>query len=301
MIIWLASYPRSGNTLIRLLVSQALGLRTYSQYNDRNDLGADPDVAATVGHVSYEGKWSAFYKQARAGDDLHLVKTHDYPRDEEKAIYVLRDGRSSIVSYRHYIESFGGQAVSLAQTILGAVPFGGWSDHVKAWRPLQRPNTLFLKYEDIVANREGAIAEIARFLGLEVAGSAVSQFDELHAKEPNFFRSGSNTRNIEEFDESHLALFRMFHGKTMASYGYDRGADDLIQADVLLPAIETMRAGLLEMSGYHNIIRQKEELTGNLRNSNKLLADATAVAEHLRKERAEKDNTHAAKLREKDK
>jgi hypothetical protein len=304
MIVWLASYPRSGNTMIRVLVNQALGLRTYSQYNDRNDLGADPEVATTVGHVSYEGSWDDFYERARESDELHLVKTHDLPRDDSKAIYVLRDGRSSIVSYRHYIENFGAQQISLAETIIGAVPYGSWSDHVEAWRPRERPDTLFLRYEDIVADREKAIGEVARFLGVEVSGAARSDFEELHAKQPNFFRSGSNKRNIEEFDASHLALFQALHGETMAEYGYDADGEP-VTADSLLPALASLRERLvLGLDRQKRLSRsesQVETLSAQLKQKNKALAEATALAEYRAAALAEAHAEHDAKLKEKDK
>ena len=37
MIIWVASYPRSGNTLFRLLLNRLWGLPTYSVYPRRPD------------------------------------------------------------------------------------------------------------------------------------------------------------------------------------------------------------------------------------------------------------------------
>ncbi len=43
MIVWLASYPRSGNTFLRLVLHRLFGVPTYSVYED------DDPVAQRVG------------------------------------------------------------------------------------------------------------------------------------------------------------------------------------------------------------------------------------------------------------
>jgi hypothetical protein len=37
MIVWLASYPRSGNTFVRTLLHSAFGLESYSLHCDEGD------------------------------------------------------------------------------------------------------------------------------------------------------------------------------------------------------------------------------------------------------------------------
>lgn len=50
MIVWLASYPRSGNTFLRVLFRHVFGIETYSVYNDLLDIGSDGDISAVTGH-----------------------------------------------------------------------------------------------------------------------------------------------------------------------------------------------------------------------------------------------------------
>lgn len=87
MILWLASYPRSGNTYLRMLLHTVFDLNTYSLYGDGADIGADPVTADTVGHASLPPEWSI--AQARSDRALWPVKTHGHPLDAEKAIYVI--------------------------------------------------------------------------------------------------------------------------------------------------------------------------------------------------------------------
>ena len=43
MVVWLASYPRSGNTFLRIVLHRLYGVPTYSVYDD------DDPVAQRVG------------------------------------------------------------------------------------------------------------------------------------------------------------------------------------------------------------------------------------------------------------
>jgi hypothetical protein len=83
------------------------------------------------------------------------VKTHDPPEDNCKAIYIVRDGRSTCVSFYHYLKDFPHLDLkfSIRDVIAGFTPFGSWGDHLDHWKPLDRPNTLFLKYEDLVSTK----------------------------------------------------------------------------------------------------------------------------------------------------
>lgn len=48
MIIWLASYPRSGNILLRIILKSVFGKETYSKYNDLKDIGANQKIMELV-------------------------------------------------------------------------------------------------------------------------------------------------------------------------------------------------------------------------------------------------------------
>ena len=94
MIVWLASYPRSGNTFLRVVLHNVYGVSTYSVYEDN-----DP-VAQRVGPalVGYRPK-PAERTRMIDGADVYFVKTHKRRKaDGFPAIYLVRDGRDAIVS-----------------------------------------------------------------------------------------------------------------------------------------------------------------------------------------------------------
>lgn len=215
MIVWLASFPRSGNTYTRLLLNKGLGLKTFSIHEGDNS--NQSEVAEVVGHAHSESE-EALLEKARKSDEIHVIKTHHAPQSDEPAIYIVRDGRAATISYLHFNHSLGFNA-SMEQVIEGLPPIGSWSSHLASWNPLERPNTLLLRYEDIVANPTGAIEQIADFLKVPVIGSCDVTFSELHKMAPDIFRKGGNSDNISEMAE-YEDMFFAYHGAGMVAMNY---------------------------------------------------------------------------------
>jgi len=220
MIVWLASYPRSGNTLTRILLNRGFGIKTHSLYDDRHDIGARPALSNIVGHINHGMEPLQFCEYARKSDKIFFVKTHELPDDDAKTIYVVRDGRAAIVSYYHFSRFFSRPDTSLTDIVTGKDWPGAWSAHVDAWAPNRRPNTLKLRFEDLVTESTSALRRIAEFVGLPEPRNAPVHFSELHAEFPKFFRCGSNEENIAELTGEDLKLFWTLHGRTMQRMGY---------------------------------------------------------------------------------
>jgi hypothetical protein len=218
--VWLASYPRSGNTLLRMLIHQAFGLSTYSLYDDPSDIGADPALSAVVGHVDH-GMGEDFVRWAREQPGLVLAKTHDpAPAEPDRAIYVVRDGRASVVSYFHYRQQFAQDETTLGEVVRGEVWGGDWSDHVLSWIDRPAGETLLLRFEDMIARPEEAVGKMGAFLGLKPLHNTSVDFQDLHARFPHFFRSGANDMNVRELSGADLEEFRSMHAPTMQRLGY---------------------------------------------------------------------------------
>jgi hypothetical protein len=104
-------------------------------------------------------------------------------------------------------------------TLHAGPPFGSWSDHLDEWGPLQRPDTLLLRYEQLVAQPEEQIARIAHFLEIRPLRLGKNDFDALHRLEPRFFREGSNAPP-PMFDDAEESFFWLMHGSWMSRLGY---------------------------------------------------------------------------------
>lgn len=221
MIVWLASYPRSGNTLIRQILRHVFECESYSQYNDPLDIGSRPDVAAAVGHRSYVGTWQSFLAEARSSSRLHLVKTHHAPQDDAPAIYLVRDGRSAAVSFFHLLRDLRGREdLTLEQVIEGRTRFGSWGGHLDAWQPHDRPLTLIVHFEDMITRPQDAIQVIADFLGRRPVAPWRNDLPRLQGLFPGFFREGSDSANLAAIDDGSRALFAALYGHWLRRFGY---------------------------------------------------------------------------------
>ena len=159
---------------------------------------------------------------SRDPDIVHLVKTHDWPEDNAKAIYVVRNGLAAIRSYKHFLRDVEKCDFSLDQVILGEPLYGSWGSHLDAWNPPERPNTLVIRYEDLVERPEQELQKVAEFTGFTKQAEWVNNFDELHAAHPNMYRQGPGIPPEEGFTEEQQQLFWSLHGDWMAKFGYSR-------------------------------------------------------------------------------
>lgn len=205
-LVWLASYPRSGNTLLRTIMFQCFGLRSASIY--LNDLGGRHTLEDWVGHIEHDGGRINFGDQ-----QLWLIKTHAPPNDTAPAIYVIRDGRDATISLSHFDD------VSLREVVEGRHKFRTWAAHVNAWSPATRPNTLLLRYEEMTADLPAVLDRIAGFLGVPAVRRTLPSREELAETDGKWIRPHGAAR--EELVGDLLHRFWQINGEVMRQYGYD--------------------------------------------------------------------------------
>ena len=223
MIVWLASYPRSGNTLLRTVLKQTMGLSSYS---DEDAIVEFTDQTnERLGHLPLEGPWEDFYDQATNSKEIFLVKTHQPPRDNQPAIYVVRDGRAATESYAAFCRSFQPDVKfcpSILELMLGDDHYGDWSSHFQDWTSRAEGSLLQLRFEDLV-NANGQLLErVGSFIGIE---GEVKSFDnpmeKLHLESPNFFRSGKTDWKISaQWGGELYSLFMALHGDLLLQLNY---------------------------------------------------------------------------------
>jgi hypothetical protein len=217
--LWIASYPRSGNTFLRIILENSFHLPSYSVYHLEGDKHPDPSAEALESAPLLPQNWRDLLRSA--GDfPVVPIKTHGPPTDEARAIFIARDGRAAISSYYHYHKKFAFEQPSLTEVIAGACQFGSWSDHYWAWHPRTRPNTLLLQYEELVSRPEEIIPGLSKFLGLEPKAGSLPKFDELQQRSPAFFRRGRNADYLNEWTPLQMALFNQIHAAAMGDLGF---------------------------------------------------------------------------------
>jgi hypothetical protein len=123
MIVWLASYPRSGNTYFRILIHHLYGLKTYSIYDDLLLEKLD-GTAETIGHERLPGD----LEDLEQSESVYIVKTHNLPGDDRPAIQIVRDGRDALVSYTKFIQSFENPYAFMGRVRRTLKKWTGWKE-----------------------------------------------------------------------------------------------------------------------------------------------------------------------------
>lgn len=229
MIIWIASYPRSGNTLCRIILKEAFDHYSYSIFNDKKDIGSDEATREAVGHQFLPDAWDKQYPALQQTPDTVFVKTHLPPFDDGKAIYVVRDPRDVLASYYHYFQAYKNIRLDIQEFIKGKAGFGGWGNHLDAWQPLTRPSTLLVKYEDLVGNPGREIGRISQFCGIEPVKTWVNDFEKYRSINPKFFRKGVVGGHETEMGNKEIELLWSYCGDWMRRLGYGQGTAEIMQ------------------------------------------------------------------------
>ncbi len=218
MLIWLASYPRSGNSFTRSILERCLG------------------VAIT--HAIYPGEYgevsTSDLEAFRLSPESFFVKTHERPCDQSPALYIYRDGRDSLISYAHFLKAWEPELAArpweelLQALIYGQLGFGNWSEHIAAWQlhSLTTP-TAWVSYEELLENPVAAVHGALGRLSVSTVptNGLLPEFSELNASLPNFYRKGKAGSWREEMPARLLGLFEELHGPTMRSLGYPLECD----------------------------------------------------------------------------
>jgi hypothetical protein len=103
-----------------------------------------------------------------------------YPR----SLFVVRDPRSTLVSYYHFYKALTGREMTLDSFIASYLADGcirdfepavRWDQLVTEWIDRARKRqVMIIKYEDLHQDRERILAEVARFCGLPDSGQAMA-------------------------------------------------------------------------------------------------------------------------------
>ncbi len=221
-IIWLASYPKSGNTWMRVFLHNLL--RNPNEPTDINSLNQfclGEDAAAYYNHFDPRPLSSLTSAEVMAlrpkvhqlltesFPDSVFVKTHNLLGEVEGsplvnmectagAIYVVRNPLDVVISYAHHFGMEMGEAIAQLNFPGAGTPstdmnarqyYGTWSAHVASWTQVPLPALHVVRYEDLVEHTFETFSGVARFLGLDPPPERLeraishSSFEQLQSQE----------------------------------------------------------------------------------------------------------------------
>lgn len=225
MIIWIASYPRSGNTLTTQVFKQVFNKVCYEKYNNfykfLSPLNKNNNSFTDIGLEIYSDSWMEFYNKASTSKSLFLIKTHHPPEDDAPCIYVLRNGLKSMESHYYYVRNIDKIYCNWSDLILGNFfPYLTWGRHLDVWNPIARPNTLIVKFEKLSSGDLETIQSISQFTQLPILAKWENAFDQHKQKNPNFFRRGPSESQFD-IPENMQKLFSLVNGDWMNIFKFD--------------------------------------------------------------------------------
>ena len=194
---------------MRTVLWQCFGLPSASYY--RNDLEGKTALEEYVGHIEWGPNNEVWFPE----DSIPLVKTHEYPSDEMPAIYVVRDGRAASIS----LWEFENRVFPLRTIIEGGLRYGTWANHVQAWKPWERPNTLLLKYEDMIGDLPAAMEKISVFLKRDILKKSIPDRSVIAAADGKWVKHKKSGLEIKMTDET-LERFYQLNGEMLKKMGY---------------------------------------------------------------------------------
>ena len=221
-IIWIASYPKSGNTWMRAFLANyildrdtPLPINELGQFtlSDTRPRFYQEAAGRPIGEIDeneslrIRGRAQELIAAARPHD--HFVKTHNMntthqgvrliePAVTQGAIYILRNPLDLVMSYAaHFGQSInqavdalndpGNSTIDAEHRILTLL--GRWSDHVASWRDDEGMARIVVRYEDLVADARAVFTRILETLGMQVNSARLeraltfSAFEELAGQE----------------------------------------------------------------------------------------------------------------------
>ena len=198
MIIWIASYPKSGNTWVRSIVSSLIysesGIFDFKQLTKISQFPNKEyfkEFTNDFGDINQIKKyWITAQDRINLDNRIKFFKTHHINckigdnsftnKDNTKAtIYIVRDPRNLINSISNHYgktieESY--KFLTTSRFIGGGQNLGGikendlltllgtWSDHYKFWTR-NNENLLIIKYENLINNTKKELERLIIFLG----------------------------------------------------------------------------------------------------------------------------------------
>jgi len=193
MIIWLASYPKSGNTWVRSMVAALMHtddgefhfdlLDQIKQFPIKNHFTNFTNDFGDINEIKKH--WLSAQALINLDNKVKFLKTHhinckidQYNFTDKKntlaTIYIVRDPRNLVKSIsNHFSKSLEESKKFLLTTrLIGGsnleknsvkTLLGSWSDHYKFWKNNNK-NFLLIKYEDLLENTNSELIKIITFI-----------------------------------------------------------------------------------------------------------------------------------------
>ncbi len=193
MILWLASYPKSGNTFLRSLLASYFytkdGNFNFDLLKKIKQFPVDENFSQ-IG-IDIKNKYLVAENYIKAQEEINknkkliFLKTHSSfckmfnkfnfsnLKNSLGVIYIVRDPRNVVISFAHHNSKSIESTSELLITDLATgnekneveVYLGSWNFNYNSWKVYQKSKKyLLIKYEDLVNNTQKTFTEVLQFI-----------------------------------------------------------------------------------------------------------------------------------------
>jgi len=273
-IIWLASFPKSGNTWTRTVLAHYFmppgdapdinNLRKFSIYDVRQDFF--DKAAGRPFHAKDFDEWLIMRQKAvrliaASKPNHHFVKTHNKidrigpydlipPEVTAAAIYIIRNPFDVAPSYARHLAISVDDAIEMMQNpkALNATPtnlfdvMGRWDDHAASWLGAPGLPLHLMRYEDMIDDPEKAFRGLLGFLRAPVNDGQLRR-----AIRKNSFDALKRQEERHGFHEKPPVMEKFFVKGTSGGWREDLTPAQVARIrEAFLPALEKWYPEMLE-------------------------------------------------------
>ena len=240
MFVWLASYPKSGNTLVRSMLSAYFfskdGVSNFDLIKNIKQF-PNADLFQALGlDLGNDNELIKNYIKAQEfinkKNEVQFFKTHSHLFNIEDnnftdlnnslgAIYIIRDPRNVVTSLTNFLDisitkatdhlihstHIGGISNSNKREDIMKTYTGTWSDNFNSWKSFKSNRKyLLIKYEDLISNKEENLKKILKFI--YKLKNINFEIDETKIKNVIQSTSFENMKNLEKekgFEEARIS------------------------------------------------------------------------------------------------
>ena len=243
MIIWLSSYPKSGNTYVRAFLSayyfSESGQFDFSQISNIEQFPHEKFLKKKINSISEASKeWVPSQKDINKNKKIRFFKTHSFlgsyqgnefttPETTLGAVYIIRDPRNVLTSLKNHYSFDDDKALKMiidkTRSLMSnngshaSLNFiSSWAENYLSWFRNNQFRRLFVKYEDLITNKYETFRDIIVFTNTlmnRVEGVDKSKLQK--AIETTNFDVLKKKEISETFDgsESSFKSWRKFHSE----------------------------------------------------------------------------------------
>ena len=278
MIIWLASYPKSGNTWVRSLLSAYYysedGKFEFKLLDKIKQFPSKEFFNKEIKSVDEAAEnWLTAQNKIKAKNEVCFLKTHNvfgaykgknFTTSEFSlgAIYIVRDPRNVISSLMNHYSLTEGEALSMINSVYRNLRdennledysnysfISSWANNFKSWKLTKDIETLFVKYEDLEENRFNTFKKIIKFTNKLMSNDSKINFSKLkNSIESTDFDILKKKEEIEGFNEAILTK-KEGKRKTFFNLGSKNNYKKLIKSETSKTIRELFKKEMKEL-GY---------------------------------------------------